>query len=68
MVCILTLFKVEKTEGSENVKWRAGLVRYVTFSLDGPGEAHMVLLGTPSHSRVGSPRETRRWILESWRR
>ena len=69
MVCMLTLFRIEKTEGSENVKWMTGLLMYVTFSLEsGPGEADMVWLGIRSRSRVGSSREMRRWILESWRR
>ncbi|KAF8452275.1 cytochrome P450 [Boletus edulis BED1] len=28
MVCILTLFRIEKTEGSDNVKWSTGLARH----------------------------------------
>ena len=66
MVCMLTLFRIEKTEGSENVKWTTGLVTCVMFSLES-GEADVVLLGIRFRSRADSSRETRRWISKSWR-
>ena len=34
MVCMLALFRIEKTEGPENVKWTTGLVTCVTFGLE----------------------------------
>ena len=66
MVCMLALFRIEKTEGSENVKWTTGLVTCVTFGLE-IGEADKDFPGIHSRSRVDSSRETKRWILKSWR-
>ena len=35
IVCMLTLFQIEKTEESGNVKWATGLTTYVAFSWKG---------------------------------
>ena len=66
MVCMLALFRIEKTEGSENVKWTTGVMTCVTFGLE-IGKADTDLLGIHYRSRAGSSRETKRWILKSWR-
>lgn len=61
MTCILALFTVEKTEGSENVQWMTGLLVCVTFRLESEGvNADAILPDIRSRFRVGSPRETKR--------
>ena len=68
MVCILALFRIEKTEGSENVKWATGLSLCVTIHVVKKGAHADNFADIRFRSRVGLSRETRRWTPRSWHR
>lgn len=66
MACMLALFAIEKTVGSENVKWTTGFSVCVTFRLEGVGvDTDAILPDIRSRFHAGSSREMKRWSLKS---
>lgn len=70
MVCILTLFKIEKTAGSENVEWTNGVTTCVTYvsawSACWLTSVPLVFLDIRARSHVRSFRERKGWMRRSW--
>ena len=48
MVCILALFRIEKTEGSDNVKWVTGFASCVTLHVEGGAYANAAFQASTS--------------------